>query len=421
MQLNAVETVEHWSLQRLIPYAKNARTHDDTQVSQIAGSIAEFGFVNPILVGDDNVIIAGHGRLMAAQQLGLDSVPVIVLHHLTESQRRALVIADNKIAENAGWNDELLKLELEELGDLGFDLDVIGFSDEELDELLGADDQAGETDEDDIPEVEEEPISRPGDIWIMGNHRVLCGDSTSKQDLEKLMNGELADMAFTDPPYNVDYGNNAKDKMRGKDRRIINDNLGDDFYQFLKDSLTNLLCVTKGACYVAMSSSELDTLQKAFRDAGGKWSTFIVWAKNTFTLGRSDYQRQYEPILYGWREGNDHFWCGARDQGDVWFFNKPVKNDLHPTMKPVELVERAVRNSSKSRDIVLDIFGGSGSTLIASEKTGRAARLIELDPKYVDVIVRRWQDYSGEQAIRESDKMSFNDVAISTQSVASVI
>tara|TARA_R110002072_G_scaffold246432_6_gene405710 strand:- start:3974 stop:5239 length:1266 start_codon:yes stop_codon:yes gene_type:complete len=421
MQLNAVETVEHWSLQRLIPYAKNARTHDDTQVSQIAGSIAEFGFVNPILVGDDNVIIAGHGRLMAAQQLGLDSVPVIVLHHLTESQRRALVIADNKIAENAGWNDELLKLELEELGDLGFDLDVIGFSDEELDELLGADDQAGETDEDDIPEVEEEPISCLGDIWVMGNHRVLCGDSTSKQDLEKLMNGELADMAFTDPPYNVDYGNNAKDKMRGKDRRIMNDNLGDDFYQFLKDSLTNLLSVTKGACYVAMSSSELDTLQKAFRDAGGKWSTFIVWAKNTFTLGRSDYQRQYEPILYGWREGNDHFWCGARDQGDVWFFNKPVKNDLHPTMKPVELVERAVRNSSKSRDIVLDIFGGSGSTLIASEKTGRAARLIELDPKYVDVIVRRWQDYSGEQAIRESDKMSFNNVAISTQSVASVI
>ncbi|OOZ12216.1 site-specific DNA-methyltransferase [Solemya velum gill symbiont] len=418
MQLNTVESVEHWSLQRLIPYAKNARTHDDTQVSQIAGSIAEFGFVNPILVGDDNVIIAGHGRLMAAQQLGLDTVPVIVLHHLTEAQRRALVIADNKIAENAGWNDELLKLELEELGDLGFDLDVIGFSDEELDELLGNDEQPGETDEDDIPEVEDEPVSRLGDVWILGDHRLLCGDSTSKQDLEKLMSGELADMAFTDPPYNVDYGNNAKDKMRGKDRRIMNDNLGDDFYQFLKDALTNLLSVTKGACYIAMSSSELDTLQKAFRDAGGKWSTFIVWAKNTFTLGRSDYQRQYEPILYGWREGNDHFWCGARDQGDVWFFNKPVKNDLHPTMKPVELVERALRNSSKSRDIVLDLFGGSGSTLIACEKTGRAARLIELDPKYVDVIVRRWQDYSGEQAIRESDELSFDEIALSMQTEA---
>ena len=418
MQLNTVESVEHWSLQRLIPYAKNARTHDDTQVSQIAGSIAEFGFVNPILVGDDNVIIAGHGRLMAAQQLGLDTVPVIVLNHLTEAQRRALVIADNKIAENAGWNDELLKLELEELGDLGFDLDLIGFSDEALDELLGNNEQSGESDENEIPEVEDEPVSRHGDVWVLGNHRLLCGDSTSKQDLEKLMSGELADMAFTDPPYNVDYGNNAKDKMRGKDRRIMNDNLGDDFYQFLKDALTNLLSVTKGACYIAMSSSELDTLQKAFRDAGGKWSTFIVWAKNTFTLGRSDYQRQYEPILYGWREGNDHFWCGARDQGDVWFFNKPVKNDLHPTMKPVELVERALRNSSKSRDIVLDLFGGSGSTLIACEKTGRAARLIELDPKYVDVIVRRWQDYSGEQAIRESDELSFDRVALSMQTEA---
>lgn len=418
MQPINVETVEHWPLQRLIPYAKNARTHDDGQVSQIAGSIAEFGFVNPILVGDDNVIIAGHGRLMAAQQLGLDKVPVIVLRHLTEAQRRALVIADNKIAENAGWNDELLKLELEELGDLGFDLDLIGFSEEELDELLGNDEQSGESDEDEIPEVEDEPVSRHGDVWVLGDHRLLCGDSTSKQDLEKLMSGELADMAFTDPPYNVDYGNNAKDKMRGKDRRIMNDNLGDDFYQFLKDALTNLLSVTKGACYIAMSSSELDTLQKAFRDAGGKWSTFIVWAKNTFTLGRSDYQRQYEPILYGWREGNDHFWCGARDQGDVWFFNKPVKNDLHPTMKPVELVERALRNSSKSRDIVLDLFGGSGSTLIACEKTGRAARLIELDPKYVDVIVRRWQDYSGEQAIRESDELSFDEVALSMQTEA---
>ncbi len=411
MQTNSIETVEHWPLQRLIPYAKNARTHDDAQVSQIAGSIAEFGFVNPILVGDDNVIIAGHGRLMAAQQLGLDKVPVIILRHLTEAQRRALVIADNKIAENAGWNEDLLKLELSELNDIGFDLDVIGFSDEELDELLGIDNDAGETDENDIPEVEDEPVSKQGELWQLGNHRLLCGDSTSSEDLQKLMDGDLADMAFTDPPYNVDYGNNAKDKMRGKDRRILNDNLGDDFYGFLKAALSNLLNVTKGACYVAMSSSELDTLQKAFRDAGGKWSTFIVWAKNTFTLGRADYQRQYEPILYGWREGSEHYWCGARDQGDVWFFNKPVKNDLHPTMKPVELVERAIRNSSKSRDIVLDLFGGSGSTLIACEKTGRSARLIELDPKYVDVIIRRWQDYTGEQATRVEDGMIFNELA----------
>lgn len=412
MQTVSVESVEHWPLQRLIPYARNARTHNDGQVSQIAGSIAEFGFVNPILVGDDNVIIAGHGRLMAAQQLGLETVPVIVLRHLTEAQRRALVIADNKIAENAGWNAELLKLELGDLQDLGFDLDVIGFSDEELDELLGLEDESGQTDDDAVPEVEEEPVSKAGDLWLLGEHRLLCGDATRREELESLMAGDLADMAFTDPPYNVDYGNSAKDKLRGKNRRILNDNLGADFHAFLEAALGNLLAVTKGACYVAMSSSELDTLQRAFRAAGGKWSTFIIWAKNTFTLGRSDYQRQYEPILYGWREGADHYWCGARDQGDVWFFNKPVKNDLHPTMKPVELVERAIRNSSKTRDIVLDLFGGSGSTLIACEKTGRRARVMELDPKYVDVIIRRWQEYTGEQARRAEDGAAFDEVAI---------
>jgi len=412
MQSTTIESVEYWPLQRLIPYARNARTHDEGQVAQIAGSIAEFGFVNPILVGDDNVIIAGHGRLLAAQQLGLEQVPVIVLGHLTEAQRRALVIADNKIAENAGWNEELLQLELVELQELGFDLDVIGFSDEELDALLEGEADPGLTEDDAVPEVEAQAVSRAGDLWILGEHRLLCGDATSPDDMSRLMDNQLADMVFTDPPYNVDYGNSAKDKLRGRDRRILNDNLGEGFYGFLRAALANLLEVTKGACYIAMSSSELDTLQQAFRDAGGKWSTFIIWAKNTFTLGRADYQRQYEPILYGWREGTDHFWCGARDQGDVWFFNKPAKNDLHPTMKPVELVERAVRNSSKSRDIVLDPFGGSGSTLIACEKSGRQARLIELDPKYVDVIIRRWQEYTGAEALLEGSGMTFNDTCI---------
>ncbi|WP_339751869.1 site-specific DNA-methyltransferase [uncultured Marinobacter sp.] len=412
MQSTTIESVEHWSLQRLIPYARNARTHDEGQVSQIAGSIAEFGFVNPILVGDDNVIIAGHGRLLAAQQLGLEKVPVIVLGHLTEAQRRALVIADNKIAENAGWNEELLQLELAELRDLDFDLDLIGFSDEELDALLESEPEAGLTEDDAVPEIEVQAVSRTSDLWILGEHRLLCGDATSANDMAMLMDSQLADMVFTDPPYNVDYGNSAKDKMRGKDRRIMNDNLGEGFYEFLKAALANLLEVTKGACYVAMSSSELDTLQQAFRDAGGKWSTFIIWAKNTFTLGRSDYQRQYEPILYGWREGSEHFWCGARDQGDVWFFNKPAKNDLHPTMKPVELVERAVRNSSKSRDIILDPFGGSGSTLIACEKSGRQARLIELDPKYVDVIIRRWQEYTGEDAVLGESGETFTTTSV---------
>ena len=408
--------VQQIALEQLVPYARNARTHSETQVAQIAGSIAEFGFVNPVLVGGDNIIIAGHGRVMAAKKLGLKTVPTIKLDHLTANQRRALVIADNKIAENAGWDEELLRLELQNLADEDFDLDLLGFDDVELDDLLTSldDDEAAALDEN-IPEVQENPVSRTGDIWIMGEHRLLCGDSTSEADMKKLMGGELADMVFTDPPYNVNYGDTAKDKLRSKGgakagRKIMNDNLGDDFEAFLTAACKNMLAHTKGALYICMSSSELDTLQSAFRNAGGKWSTFIIWAKNTFTLGRSDYQRQYEPILYGWKDGNDRYWCGARDQGDVWFYNKPQKNDLHPTMKPVDLVVRGIKNSSKTLDIVLDPFGGSGSTLIAAEHTGRQARLIELDPKYVDVIVRRWQEMTGLQATLSGTDQEFKAV-----------
>ena len=225
------------------------------------------------------------------------------------------------------------------------------------------------------------------------------------------MDGQLADMCFTDSPYNVDYANSPADKLRGKQRPILNDNLGEAFEAFLYDACVNVLTVTKGAIYWCMSSSELHTLQRAFTAAGGKWSTFVIWAKNAFTLGRSDYQRQYEPILYGWKQGSDHYWCGARDQGDVWFVDKPIKNDLHPTMKPVALVERAIRNSSKTRDIVLDPFGGSGTTLIACEKTNRQARLVEMDPKYVDTIVRRWQAFTGAQATLDGDGRTFDEIA----------
>lgn len=408
--------VQQIALEQLVPYARNARTHSESQVAQIAGSIAEFGFVNPVLVGGDNIIIAGHGRVMAAKKLGLKTVPTIKLDHLTENQRRALVIADNKIAENAEWDEELLRLELQNLADEDFDLDLLGFDDVELDDLLTSldDDEAAALDEN-IPIVAENPVSRTGDIWIMGEHRLLCGDSTSEADMKKLMAGELADMVFTDPPYNVNYGDTAKDKLRSKGgakagRKIMNDNLGDDFEAFLTAACKNMLAHTKGALYICMSSSELDTLQSAFRNAGGKWSTFIIWAKNTFTLGRSDYQRQYEPVLYGWKDGNDRYWCGARDQGDVWFYNKPQKNDLHPTMKPVDLVVRGIKNSSKTLDIVLDPFGGSGSTLIAAEHTGRQARLIELDPKYVDVIVRRWQEMTGLQATLSGADQEFKAI-----------
>ncbi|MDH1765610.1 site-specific DNA-methyltransferase [Comamonas aquatica] len=398
------DKIEQWPTAKLLPYARNARTHSDDQVAQIAASIAEFGFTNPILAGSDGIIVAGHGRLAAAQKLGLEIVPVVVLDHLSPTQRRALVIADNRIAENAGWDDAMLRIELEALQLEGFDLDITGFDADALAELIAGDepDNEGQTDEDAVPEVGEIPISRPGDVWIMGQHRLLCGDSTVAEIYARLMQGDMADMVFTDPPYNVNYANSAKDKMRGKDRAILNDNLGDGFYDFLLAALTPIVANCRGGIYVAMSSSELDVLQAAFRAAGGKWSTFIIWAKNTFTLGRADYQRQYEPILYGWPEGAQRHWCGDRDQGDVWAIKKPQKNDLHPTMKPVELVERAIRNSSRPGNVVLDPFGGSGTTLIATEKSGRVARLIELDPKYVDVIVRRWEDFTGQTAIREA-------------------
>jgi DNA modification methylase len=406
------DKIEQWPAARLVPYARNSRTHSDAQVAQIAASIAEFGFTNPILAGSDGVIVAGHGRLAAAQRLGLEQVPVVVLDHLTPVQRRALVIADNRIAENAAWDDEMLRVELQSLQDDGFDLDITGFDADALAEILLGEESSteGQTDDDEVPELIETPVSKPGDIWIMGAHRLLCGDATDPASYKRLMGESVANMIATDPPYNVDYANSAKDKMRGKDRPILNDNLGDGFYDFLLSALKPMLAHCSGAAYIAMSSSELDTLQKAFRAAGGKWSTFIIWAKNTFTLGRADYQRQYEPILYGWPEGQTRHWCGDRDQGDVWNIKKPQKNDLHPTMKPVELIERAIRNSSRPGDVVLDPFGGSGTTLIAAEKAGRTGWLIELDPKYVDVIVRRWQEWADEEATREADGVTFNSL-----------
>lgn len=415
------DKIEQWPTAKLLPYARNARTHSDEQVAQIAASIAEFGFTTPILAGADGVIVAGHGRLAAAHKLGLALVPVVVLEHLSPTQRRALVIADNRIAENAGWDEAMLRIELVTLQDDDFDVSLTGFDADALAELLADEDGSGdgETDDDAVPEITETPISRPGDVWLLAGHRLLCGDSTEAECFEQLLQGEQVDMVFTDPPYNVNYANTAKDKMRGTNRAILNDNLGDGFYDFLLAALTPTIANCRGGIYVAMSSSELDVLQSAFREAGGKWSTFVIWAKNTFTLGRSDYQRQYEPILYGWPEGATRHWCGDRDQSDVWQIKKPHKNDLHPTMKPVELVERAIRNSSRPGNVVLDPFGGSGTTLIAAEKSGRLARLIELDPKYVDVIVRRWQDWTGKQATRESDGAAFDDQAANASSVIS--
>ena len=406
--------IERWPTAKLVPYARNARTHSEEQVAQIAASIVEFGFTNPILAGSDGVIVAGHGRLAAAQKLGLDTVPVVVLDHLTPTQRRALIIADNRIAENAGWDDAMLRIELQSLQEDGFNLDITGFDADALAEIMAGEETTvdGNTDEDSVPEISETIISRQGDVWILGNHRLVCGDATQASSYEQLLAGQRVQMIWSDLPYNVNYANSAKDKLRGKHRPILNDNLGEGFYDFVFDALSLMLPHCDGAVYIAMSSSELDTLQAAFRAAGGKWSTVSIWAKHTFTLGRADYQRQYEPILYGWPEGSSRHWCGDRDQGDVWNIKKPARNDLHPTMKPVELMERSIRNSSRPGDVVLDCFGGSGSTLIAAEKSERRCFMMELDPKYCDVIVRRWQEFSGGKAISEDGQRVFDEVTI---------
>jgi DNA modification methylase len=405
--------VEMWQVADLVPYAKNARQHPPEQINQIAASMERFGFTIPMLVAEDGTIIAGHGRLMAAAQLGLAEVPVMVARGWSEEDRRLYTLADNRLAEIAEWDPEMLRIEIGELReDFGIeDMSLIGFSDEDLAEILPdalIDTTGGLTDPDDVPEVPEAPVTRPGDVWLLGKHRLLCGDSTVATDVEKVLGDVKADLCVCDPPYNVDYAGGVGAEKAGKGRRIKNDALGDGFGQFLYDACVLINAHTDGAVYICMSSSELQTLQSAFKSAGGHWSTFIIWAKDRFTLGRADYQRQYEPILYGWPEGVKRHWCGDRDQGDVWNIERPHKNDLHPTMKPVALVERAIRNSSCKGDLVFDPFAGSGTTLIAAEKTGRHASLIELDPQYVDVIVRRWQEFTGETAVLESSGQTFD-------------
>jgi DNA modification methylase len=394
------------AIESVHPYARNARQIPPGAINKVSVSIQEYGWRQPIVVDRNRVIVCGHVRWLAAQKLGLKEVPVHVAENLTAQQVRAYRLMDNRSQQETTWDEGLLGLELSDLKDMGLDLSLTGFDMPEIDELMTrVTGTEGLTDPDAVPEVPASPVSLPGDLWIAGDHRILCGDATQLTCLERLLEGRPADMTFTDPPYNVDY----RQLSRGQ-RRIANDNLGREFDKLLAASCRNLLVMTRGAIYICMSSSEIDTLKRVFTQAGGHWSTFIIWAKNTFTLGRSDYQRQYEPILYGWCEGTERYWCGARDQADVWFMNKPVVNDLHPTMKPVELIERAIGNSSKRGDTVLDAFGGSGSTMIACEKTGRCGRLIELDPKYVDTAVDRWQEFTGREAVQDGDGRTFREL-----------
>ncbi|MBQ7284666.1 MAG: DNA modification methylase [Alphaproteobacteria bacterium] len=381
--------VKNIKVKDLIPNAKNPRKISKAKLEELKSKIERLGFHNPVKVDEEMNLLGGNQRVKALLQMGAGEleIPVMIPNRpLTKKEKDEIIITDN--ISDGEWDFDILKEEWDtkELKDWGLEWDFDDTEDEEV-EII----------EDEIPE-EVKTRCNPGEIWQLGEHRLLCGDTTLKENVQTLMNGEIANMIFTDPPYNVNYGCNLKDKIRNKDRTIMNDNLGDGFKQFLTDSLTNLLEYSDGAAYVCMSSSELHTLYNAFIDASGKWSTFIIWAKNTFTLGRSDYQRQFEPILYGWKAKGKHYWCGDRDQSDVWEYNKPLKNDLHPTMPPVELVAKAVQNSSKPGDIVIDGFGGSGTTLIACEQLGRKCRMIELDTHYCDVILQRWENLTGQKA-----------------------
>ena len=394
--------IKQVKVEALIPYAKNSRTHDDAQVAQIAASIKEFGWTNPILVDGEHGIIAGHGRLMAARKLGMTEVPVIELKDLTPTQKKAYIIADNRLALNAGWDNNLLTIELNELLEDKFSLELLGFDADELNALLNPIEVTdGLTDEDEVPEPPPEPITKLGDVWVLGNHRLMCGDSTSIDAVDKLMDGKKADLLHTDPPYNVDYSNQDRPKAGKIDLgRIKNDTMDNDsFYEFLVNSFTTAYCHLKddSSAYIWHASSEQINFTKAFVDSGFNYTQQIIW-KKPMLLGRGRYQWAHEPCLFGVK--GSPFFTDDRKKTTVWDFGGYDKSkNVHPTQKPIFIPEEAISNSSKQGSNVLDLFGGSGSTLIACEKTGRNGFLMELDPKYCDVIVKRWENFTGKQAV----------------------
>ena len=411
--------IEYLEVESLIPYARNSRTHSDEQVAQVAASIKEFGFTNPVLVDQDGMIIAGHGRTLAAQRLQMKEVPCLRLSHLSEAQKRAYVIADNKLALNAGWDDELLAVELRDLKDSDFDLSLTGFGDDELADLLAEALEEGLTDEDSVPEAPETPVTVPGDIWVLGKHRLMCGDSTSIKALEKLCEGQLVDMWLTDPPYNVALGyDETPEEAKKRNRRtdgltVSNDKMTDkDFRQFLTDCYTSADAVMKSGAvfYIWHADSEGYNFRGAAFDMGWQVRQCLIWKKQVLVMGRQDYHWMHEPCLYGWKAGASHLWATDRKQTTILEFDRPSRNKEHPTMKPVELFSYQMQNNTKGDDLVLDSFAGSGTTAIACEKFNRRARLMELDPKYCDVIIKRWQEYTGKKAIHEETGKSYDEI-----------
>lgn len=412
--MNRTEEMKIVQIDKLVPYQNNARTHSKEQLLKLRSSLREFGFVNPVLIDKEYNIIAGHGRVLAAKEEGITEVPCVMVEHLTEAQKKAYILADNRLALDAGWDNELLAIEFEGLKDLNFDLNLTGFEAAEIDELFSNIHDKDITDDDfDIDAaLEEDRISKLGDIWILGRHRLICGDSTLPETYEKLMEGKKANLCVTDPPYNVNYTSGKENE-----RVIKNDNMDElNFYEFLLAAFKNIYNVIDdgGSLYVFHADTEGFNFRKAFKDSGFKLSGVCQWVKQSLVLGRSDYQWQHEPVLYGWKPTGKHNWYTDRKQTTVWNFDRPTKSELHPTMKPVPLIAYPIQNSSMSNCIVLDPFAGSGSTLIASEQTERNCYAIELDEKYVDVIVKRYMEFvnSDEQVflIRDGEITPYKDL-----------
>lgn len=387
--MKTTERFEKVNIDQLVPYARNARTHSKDQILQLRASMREFGFLNPVIVDKDFNIIAGHGRIMAAKEEGITEVPCVFVEHLSEAQKRAYIIADNRLALSAGWDAEMLSVEIEDLQGSNFDLSLLGFDEAELHKLMGLD-EVKDDDFDVEGELQKPALTRRGDLWLLGKHRLVCGDSTNPDTFTQLMDGKLANLVVTDPPYNVNY--------EGAAGKIKNDHMASDtFYQFLLDAftLTEKAMARDASIYVFHADTEGLNFRRAFAEAGFYLSGTCIWKKQSLVLGRSPYQWQHEPILFGWKKSGKHLWYSDRKQSTIWEYDKPRKNGEHPTMKPLPLVANPVVNSSMTGCIVLDPFGGSGSTLIACEQTDRICHTIELDEKFCDVIVKRYIEQVG--------------------------
>lgn len=389
--------VQEVAVNELVPYEKNAKLHGEDQVEKLKASILEFGFLTPCLIDKKKNIIAGHGRVMAAKALGMETVPCVFIEGLTEAQRKAYILADNRLGELGEWDMDLVISELEDLKDMDFDIELTGFElpEEETFETI---------EQDELPEVPEEPETKLGDIYQLGDHFLICGDSTDWDGtISRLMGEERADMVFTDPPWNVNYGAVEKGNAMGyKPRTILNDFMGtEDFKNFMFSAFKCMNTASKAGAmtYVVMSAQEWGNMMLTLSQNDYHWSSTIIWNKDRLVLSRKDYHTKYEPIWYGWKDGESRL-CPLEDrtQSDVWDFERPMKSEDHPTMKPVNLVVRAITNSSKKGDVVLDLFGGSGTTMIACEQTGRRCFMSELDPHYCDVIIRRWENLTGKKA-----------------------